>query len=54
MYVSRPQKRDSIEREPMRVDLSFKTVRPNIRKMEQENGGAGVFDLPLQEHYVIP
>lgn len=32
----------------------MKTERPDLRKMEEENGGAGVFDIPLQEHYVIP
>lgn len=34
MYVSRPQKRDNFERLPTTVDLSLKTVRPNIKKME--------------------
>lgn len=22
--------------------------------MEEEHGGAGVFDFPLQEHYILP
>lgn len=33
MYVSKPQKRDNLERLPVKVDLSCKTIRPNIKKM---------------------
>jgi nucleolar GTP-binding protein len=56
MYVSQPKRRDSIERPSVTVDLSLKKShsRPNIAKLEEENGGAGVFNIPLQEHYIIP
>ena len=54
IYVATPKKRDNIERPAVNIDLSLKVERPNIRKLEEENGGAGVFDIPLQEHYVIP
>lgn len=54
MYVSKPIKRDNVERPAVKIDNSKRTKRPDIRKMEEENGGAGVFDIPLQEHYVIP
>ena len=53
MYVAQPKPRDNIERKPVSVDFSQKVERPNIRKIEEENGGAGVFNIPLQEHYVI-
>ena len=38
------------------MDLSLKKKhdRPNIASLEEENGGAGVFNIPLQEHYIIP
>ena len=54
MFVAQPQKRDNVERPSVKVDLSLRVERPNIRKLEEENGGAGVFSIPLQEHYVIP
>ena len=54
MYVSQPKKRDNVERPAVTVDFSMKVERPNIRKMQEQNGGAGVFNIPLQEHYVIP
>lgn len=54
IYVAQPKKRDNIERPAVTVDRSMKVERPNIKKLEEENGGAGVFDIPLQEHYVIP
>lgn len=53
MYVAQPHRRDNIERPPVTVDFSQRVERPNIRKIEEENGGAGVFNIPLQEHYVI-
>lgn len=49
MYVSQPKKRDNIERPSVHVDLKLKpSTRPNIRKLEEEHGGAGVFNIPLQ------
>lgn len=55
MYVSQPKKRDNIERPSVKVDLKLKpSTRPDIKKLEQIHGGAGVFTIPLQEHYVIP
>lgn len=54
IYVAQPKKRDNIERPPVTVDFSLKVERPNIKKLEEEHGGAGVFNIPLQEHYVIP
>ena len=54
MYVAQPKKRDNIQRPPVEVDLSLKIERPNIKKLQEQNGGAGVFSIPLQEHYVIP
>lgn len=53
MYVAQPKPRDNVERTPVTIDLSLKVERPNIKKLEEENGGAGVFTIPLQEHYVI-
>lgn len=53
MYVAQPKRRDNVERPPVTVDFSQKVERPNIRKIEEENGGAGVFNIPLQQHYVI-
>lgn len=54
MYVAQPKKRDNVERPATQVDFSLRVERPNIKKTEEENGGAGVFSIPLQEHYVIP
>lgn len=54
MYVSQPKKRDNVERPAVKVDFSMKVERPDYRKLEEENGGAGVFNIPLQEHYIIP
>ena len=54
LYISEPKKRDDISRPPVEVDLSQKVERPNIKKLEEENGGPGVFDIPLQEHYILP
>jgi nucleolar GTP-binding protein len=48
MYVAQPKKRDNYERPAVKVDLSLKVERPNIKKLEEENGGAGVFSIPLQ------
>lgn len=28
--------------------------KKTIKDIQDENGGAGVFNIPLQEHYVIP
>ena len=28
--------------------------KPNFIKLQEENGGAGVFSMPIQEHYIVP
>lgn len=48
MYVSQPKKRDNVERPPVEVDKSVKVKKQTIKELEEENGGAGVFDIPLQ------
>ena len=53
--VAQPKKRDNISRPSVTVDLSKKVPKEKtIRQLEEEQGGAGVFTIPLQEHYVIP
>ena len=48
-------KRDNLERPAVTVDFSKKVVKEKtIRQIEEENGGAGVFDIPIQEHYILP
>lgn len=55
IYIAQPKKRDTIERPPVKVDLSLKVQRQkSIKTMQEQNGGAGVFSIPLQQHYVIP
>lgn len=54
LYVAMPKKRDNVERNPVSVDFSQKIKKKTIKEIQEENGGAGVFDIPLQEHYVIP
>lgn len=49
-----PKKRDSVDRPPVTVDMSKKVVKKTLKEIEEENGGAGVFSIPLQEHYVLP
>lgn len=34
MYVAQPKKRDNVERPPVKIDLSLKIERPDIRKLE--------------------
>ncbi len=55
IYVAQPKKRDNISRPSVTVALSKKVPKEKtIRQLEEEQGGAGVFTIPLQEHYVIP
>lgn len=55
MYVTQPKKRDDVQRPAVKMDLSKKVQKEKtIRQIEEEQGGAGVFSIPLQEHYVIP
>lgn len=54
LYVAMPKKRDNVERPAVQVDLSKKVQKKTIREIQEENGGAGVFDIPLQEHYILP
>lgn len=48
MYVSQPKKRDDVERSVVEVDKSLKVKKKTIKEIEEENGGAGVFSIPLQ------
>lgn len=48
MHVSQPQKRDNVSRPAVEVDMSMKVKKKTIKELEEENGGEGVFNIPLQ------
>ena len=51
-----PKKRDNIERAvhiPDSFYLGVKKQGPTVKELQEEYGGAGVFYIPLEEHYIL-
>lgn len=56
MQVIMPKKRDNKQRPssvPQSVIDGQKLQRPTLRQMQEQMGGAGVFNFPLQEHFML-
>ncbi|KRX08573.1 P-loop containing nucleoside triphosphate hydrolase [Pseudocohnilembus persalinus] len=56
VYIAQPKKRDNRERttyipEKIKQQGRQKIDRPTLRQIQDQFGGAGVFDFPLQEHF---
>lgn len=55
IYIAQPKPRDNKERPPVVPPQVIKPEnRPTFKQLEEENGGAGVFNFPLQEQYILP
>lgn len=54
IYVAQPKPRDSKERPAVVPPERVKVEKPTFKQLQEENGGAGVFNFPIQEQYVMP
>lgn len=58
LHVIHPKKRDNKERPAMipKAILEKQPLslgRPTLKEIQEQHGGAGVFNFPLQEHYIL-
>jgi nucleolar GTP-binding protein len=56
LHIAEPKKRDNYERPeniPNTVRLGVKKQGPTIVELQEEFGGAGNFDIPIEEHYML-
>lgn len=56
MFVAQPKKRDNISREAFVPDTVIKGVKkqgPTVKELQEEYGGAGMFYIPEEEHYIL-
>ena len=56
LHIAEPKKRDNIERGdaiPQTVIDGVKKVGPTVKELQEEFGGAGVFYVPVEEHYQL-
>ena len=56
LHVAQPKKRDNIVRDehiPETVRQGVKKTGPTIKEIAEEYGGAGVFYIPEEEHYLL-
>jgi nucleolar GTP-binding protein len=56
LHVSQPRKRDNKERDvfvPETVTQGVKKSGPTIKELQEEYGGAGLFYIPEEEHYIL-
>lgn len=56
LHVAQPKKRDNVDRPdntPQTVFEGKKKEGPTIKELQEEYGGAGVFYVPTEEHYLL-
>jgi nucleolar GTP-binding protein len=56
LHIAQPKKRDNKVREghvPETVIKGVKKTGPTIKELQEEFGGAGIFYIPEEEHYII-
>ena len=56
LHVAQPKKRDNYDRPAIIPDTVLKGVKkegPTIKELQEEYGGAGVFYVPIEEHYIL-
>lgn len=56
LHIAYPKKRDDVERPaviPESVTLGYKKGGPTVKEMQEEFGGAGLFYIPVEEHYML-
>ena len=56
LTIAEPKKRDNVQRKPHipeSVLLGVKKEGPTVKQLQEEYGGAGVFYIPPEEHYLL-
>lgn len=56
LHIAEPKKRDDLDRPsiiPESVIRGDKKTGRTIKEMQEEFGGAGVFYIPVEEHYML-
>jgi len=63
LHIAIPEKRDNKERPPQIPESVFtarrameageEVKRKTVKEMQEEEGGAGMFSIPLQQHYIV-
>lgn len=56
LHIAEPKKRDNVDRPdavPQTVLDGVKKTGPTVKELQEEFGGAGVFYVPIEEHYQL-
>jgi len=58
LTIAYPKKRDDVDRPPVIPQAilngeKLKLNRPTLKEVEEQNGGAGVFNYPFEEHFIL-
>lgn len=56
LHIALPKRRDDKERDaniPQSVLMGVKKEGPTVKELQEEFGGAGVFDIPVEEHFML-
>ena len=56
LHIAMPKKRDNVDRPAVIPDTVLKGIKktgPTVKQLQEEYGGAGVFFIPEEEHYML-